>query len=127
MKSQYLSIALLMLLTPIAQASQLEACKTDSKGKICQSYLEGIVDGALMYKPLAVGARLESNDYLSRALKYRGGKRFQEANRQFCLDRLPERVSLVTGLTEAIDSGEVTVQADLQTAVFSLLDCQRLQ
>jgi hypothetical protein len=40
---------------------------------------------------------------------------------------LPDPEQLVTGLTEAFDSGEVTDSASLQVAVFSLLDCQRLQ
>ncbi|MCL1073653.1 hypothetical protein [Shewanella dokdonensis] len=127
MKALYLTSFLLASLLPVAHASQIESCRAASENAMCQSYLEGVVDGALMYKPRAVGARLESNDYQSRALKYRGGKRFQEANRQYCLERLPDRGHLVNGLTEAFGSGEVTDSASLQEAVFSLLDCQRLQ
>ncbi|GGZ01567.1 MAG: hypothetical protein PWP74_1796 [Shewanella sp.] len=127
MRTIYLTSILLVSMIPAANASPIENCKAASDNALCQIYLKGVVEGALMYKPLAVGARLESNDYQSRALKYRGGKRFQEANRQFCLERLPDPEQLVTGLTEAFDSGEVTDSASLQVAVFSLLDCQRLQ
>ncbi|MFQ6371338.1 hypothetical protein [Shewanella sp. YIC-542] len=128
MKRPYLMTILLAAgIIPLAQASQIERCKTASKEAICQSYLEGVVDGALMYKPMAVGARLDTGDYQSRALKFRGGKRFQEANRQYCLGRVPDRDDLVNGLTEAFERGEVADNTSLQTAVFSLLDCQRLR
>ncbi len=108
-------------------ASQLEACKNDVKGDVCHHYLEGIVDGALMYKPNAVGKRLESNDYGSRALKYRSGSRFQQANRTYCEDRIPDRDSLVNALIEAHSDGEIGSVNELTEVVYSLMDCQRLK
>lgn len=73
-------IAALFTFSSSAMSTQIDACNKDVTSQTCQSYLEGIVDGALMFKPEALGARLETNGYESRALKYRGGKRFQEAN-----------------------------------------------
>ncbi|ACJ30471.1 Conserved hypothetical protein [Shewanella piezotolerans WP3] len=108
-------------------ASQIEICNEDVKDAHCQNYLEGVVDGALMYKGAAVGERLESNDYESRALKYRGGKRFQEANRTFCQSRIPDRDVLVAGLAEAFSVGKIDNTDELSAAMFELMDCQRLK
>ncbi|MCL1138868.1 hypothetical protein [Shewanella pneumatophori] len=113
--------------TSMASAKQIELCNQDINSIECQNYLEGVVDGALMYKGAAVGQRLESDGYESRALKYRGGKRFQEANRTFCQDNLPNRGALVAGLAEAFSANEIKTTDDLTTAMSGLLDCQRLK
>lgn len=117
----------LSLLPLFAAASALDTCTEDSRSPGCQLYLEGVVDGALMYKTSALGARPESDGFESRALKYRGGSRFQDANRRYCVDRIPDRDVLVEGLTEAVSSGEVKDQESLAQAMYSLLDCQRLK
>ncbi|QSX34702.1 hypothetical protein JYB87_05550 [Shewanella avicenniae] len=126
MKAWLIGAGLMVGMLPAAQGSQLAACKTEVTSTACASYLEGMVDGVLLYKPKAVGARLDSDDYASRALKYRGGKRYQEANRQYCLDRLPERNNLVMALVEGFESGTIVSQESLEQAVFSLVDCQRM-
>ncbi|ABZ75641.1 conserved hypothetical protein [Shewanella halifaxensis HAW-EB4] len=111
----------------VATASQIESCNQNIDSVVCKNYLEGVVDGALMYRGAAVGQRLETDGYESRALKYRGGKRFQEANREFCRDRIPDRDSLVSGLAEAFSAAEIKNSDDLTTAMFDLMDCQRLK
>lgn len=108
-------------------ASQIPACNQDVESPACQYYLEGVVEGALMYKPNSMGQRLESNDYESRALKYRSGKRFQQANRTYCESRIPDREVLVSGLKEAFVAGNINNEAELTGVVFSLMDCQRLR
>ncbi|ASK68399.1 MULTISPECIES: hypothetical protein [Shewanella] len=120
-------VAALLTLSSSAMASQIDACNKDVASQTCQSYLEGIVDGALMFKSEALGARLETNGYESRALKYRGGKRFQEANRTYCANRIPDRDSLVSGVTEAVSTGTAADLEQLQGIVVNLLDCQRLK
>jgi len=110
-----------------AQAEQLNACNTDIKSDTCRHYLEGVVDGALMYKPNATGARIETDSYESRALKYRSGKRFQEANRTYCEGRIPDREVLVTGLSEAFAAGSIQNIEMLNKVMDSLMDCQRLK
>lgn len=127
MRIALIALVLGLGFTATASASQIEACNLDINDAHCQNYLEGVVDGALMYKGAAVGERLESNDYESRALKYRGGKRFQEANRTFCQNRIPDRDALVSGLAEAFKVGKIETTDDLSTAMFSLMDCQRLK
>lgn len=122
-----LTLVLALGFSTAVSATQIKACNDDTTDPHCLNYLEGIVDGALMYKGAAVGERLESNDYESRALKYRGGKRFQEANRTFCQDRIPDRDELVEGLAEAFSVGKIENTEDLSTAMFSLMDCQRLK
>ncbi|MGL4446319.1 hypothetical protein [Shewanella sp.] len=128
MKIQHVAAGLMLCVSSSAMATQIDACNRDVTSSTCQSYLEGIVDGALMFKLDSVGARLEaSNDYESRALKYRGGKRYQEANRTYCASRIPDRDSLVSGLTEAISTGTAVDLPQLQGVVVNLLDCQRLK
>lgn len=126
MKRWLIGMSLVAAIVPAANASQVELCQADHQAKACTAYLEGVVDGALMYKPRAVGARLESDDYSSRALKFRGGKRYQEANRQYCLDRLPDRDNLVLALVEGFESGNIGNAEELQEGVFALLNCQRM-
>ncbi|MCG9729939.1 hypothetical protein L1D44_08745 [Shewanella sp. Isolate13] len=111
----------------VATATQVESCNQNIDSVVCKNYLEGVVDGALMYKGAAVGQRLETDGYESRALKYRGGKRFQEANRAFCQDRIPDRDSLVSGLAESFSAGEIKTTDDLTAVMFDLMDCQRLK
>lgn len=126
-KIKLLGMAIFFSLSSTAVATQIEACNKDVTSLTCQSYLEGIVDGALMFKPESLGARLETNGYESRALKYRGGKRFQEANRTYCASRIPDRNSLVLGVTEAVSTGTAADLEQLQGIVVNLLDCQRLK
>ncbi|MCL1091025.1 hypothetical protein L2744_15735 [Shewanella profunda] len=126
-KIKLVGMAVFFSLSSTAMASQIEACNKDVTSLTCQSYLEGIVDGALMFKPESLGARLETNGYESRALKYRGGKRFQEANRTYCASRIPDRNSLVSGVTEAVSTGTAADLEQLQGIVANLLDCQRLK
>ena len=126
MKIKIFAATCLFSLSALAQAEPLGACNQDVNSTKCQAYLEGIVDGALIFKPNAIGERLQSDGYQSRALKYRGGKRYQEANRRFCADRLPDRDQLVSAVTEAVTSGEIKSIESLDDAVRNLLDCQRL-
>lgn len=126
MKIKLLAATCLFGLSAVAQAEPLGACNQDVNSMKCQAYLEGVVDGALIFKPNAMGARLQTDGYQSRALKYRGGKRYQEANRMYCADRLPDRDALVSAVTEAVTSGEIKDIESLNEAVRNLLDCQRL-
>ncbi|QQX81447.1 hypothetical protein JK628_06175 [Shewanella sp. KX20019] len=127
MRIALLALILTLGFSTAASASQIKACNEDTQDAHCLNYLEGVVDGALMYKGAAVGERLESDSYESRALKYRGGKRFQEANRTFCQNRIPDRDVLVAGLAEAFSVGKIENTEDLSTAMFGLMDCQRLK
>lgn len=126
-KLKWLVMAALIAVSSSATASPIEECNKDVASQTCQSYLEGIVDGALMFKPYASSVKLEATGYESRALKYRGGKRFQEANRTYCASRTPNRDSLVSGVTEAVSTGTAADLEQLQAIVVNLLDCQRLK
>ena len=127
MRVIFLASVLSLAFAGTAQAEQLQACNQDVESVVCQHYLEGVVDGAMMYKPSATGARLETDSYESRALKYRSGKRFQEANRTYCESRIPDRHVLVTGLAEAFSAGTIQNVESLNTVMYSLMDCQRLK
>ena len=127
MRIIFLAAVLSLGFVGTAQAEQLQACNQDVESIVCQYYLEGVVDGAMMYKPNASGARLETDSYESRALKYRSGKRFQEANRTYCESRIPDRHVLVTGLADAFSAGMIQNIESLHTVMHSLMDCQRLE
>ncbi|MGE6649987.1 hypothetical protein ACQKE0_11980 [Shewanella colwelliana] len=127
MKTHIVASMLSLGMVAGASATQLEACNTDINSVSCHYYLEGVVDGALMYKPNATGKRIESDGYESRALKYRSGKRFEEANRTYCESRIPDREVLVTGLAEAFSEGSISNIDELNAVMYSLMDCQRLQ
>lgn len=127
MRTVLVTLALSFGMVFTANASQLNACNSDIESESCHHYLEGVVDGALMYKPNAVGARIETDSYESRALKYRGGKRFQEANRTYCEGRIPDRDVLVNGLAEAFIAGNVQNVEMLNSVMYNLMDCQRLK
>lgn len=127
MKKQLTILGLSLAMVTGASASQIQACNQEIDSPACQHYLEGVVDGALMYKPNTMGQRLESNDYESRALKYRSGKRFQQANRTYCESRIPDREVLVNGLEEAFAAGNINTAEELTSVMFNLMDCQRLQ
>ncbi|MGL4476487.1 MAG: hypothetical protein ACRCT7_18860, partial [Shewanella sp.] len=106
---------------PVIQ--ELQSCNKDVNALECQSYLDGIVDGALIFKGNSVGKRLEPTGYEERALKYRGGNRFKEANRVYCADRIPDRSVLVAAVSEAVTTGVVTTQDALTEVMVNLLDC----
>ncbi|WOT04346.1 hypothetical protein [Shewanella youngdeokensis] len=127
MRIVLLSLLLALGFSSAVSASQFQGCIEETESPLCQSYLEGLVEGALMYKAAAVGARLESNDYQSRALKYRGGKRFEAANRTFCQNRTPKKEDLVGVLNEVFTAGKIQTKDDLTSLMFGLTDCQRLK
>ena len=127
MKKVVMTLMLSLGIVGGVSANQLVACNQDINSVSCQHYLEGVVDGALMYKPNAMGKRVESNGYESRALKYRSGKRFEEANRTYCESRLPDRETLVQGLAEAFEMGKVDSVDSLTVVMYDLMDCQRLK
>ncbi|WP_153915353.1 hypothetical protein [Shewanella sp. TC10] len=129
MKTKLLMLALAMGVTTVpVQATTFDQCLKDVESKECTSYLDGIVDGALMYHSDASGNRLEEADgYESRALMYRAGKRYQEANRSFCADRVPHKDEIVLAIQEQASAKNVTNLDELSILIDSLLDCQRLK
>lgn len=126
MNKWILALSLSVLVMP-ASANQLKQCQKDINDPMCHAYIEGVVDGALMFKHNTFGKRIVASDYESRALKYRGGKRFQEANREYCRDRIPNRAELMQGVSESIQNEKITTVDELQSSVQSLLHCQRLE
>lgn len=126
MKKELLLITCLVSFSSYANNQIPSVCFNNVNAQLCQHYLEGVVDGALMFKPLALGERVELDDYKSRALKYRGGKRYQEANRVYCGERIPNRDVLLQGISEEILNQQITSIDSLTAAMKSLLDCQRL-
>lgn len=129
MKTKLLMLALAMgVVSMPAQATSFNVCQKSVESSECKSYLDGVVDGALMYHTDASGSRLEADSgYESRALKYRAGKRYQEANRSYCADRKPHKDEIVLAIQEQTAAKNVNNLSELSILIDSLLDCQRLK
>ncbi|ARD21549.1 MULTISPECIES: hypothetical protein [Shewanella] len=129
MKTKLLMLALAMgAITAPAQATSFNVCQANVESSECKSYLDGVVDGALMYHTDASSSRLEADSgYESRALKYRAGKRYQEANRSYCADRKPHKDEIVLAIQEQTAAKNVNNLNELSILIDSLLDCQRLK
>ncbi|WP_144210190.1 hypothetical protein [Shewanella donghaensis] len=111
-----------------AQATSFNVCQNNVESSECKSYLDGVVDGALMYHTDTSGSRLDADSgYESRALKYRAGKRYQEANRSFCSDRSPHKDDIVLAIQEQTANRNVNNLSELSIFIDSLLHCQRLK
>ncbi|AZG74277.1 hypothetical protein [Shewanella livingstonensis] len=110
-----------------ASAESFNVCLKSSDSPTCQSYLEGVVDGALMYRDDLAKKRINPNDYESRALKYRAGKRYQSANLNYCSSHIPVKSEIVSALTEQVSLNNVNNSDELESVITSLMDCRRSQ
>ncbi|WP_434928559.1 hypothetical protein ACRWQM_13180 [Shewanella sp. HL-SH5] len=111
--------------TTPAFANSFDVCLTDSESPSCNSYLEGVVDGALMYRKNVPAKKVNADGgYESRALKYRAGKRYQKANAKYCVSHIPDSSDIVDALTEQVSMGNVSNSDDLETVINSLMDCR---
>lgn len=108
-----------------ASANSFDVCLQSAESAICQSYLEGVLDGALMFRDSQVKQRINPNDYESRALKYRAGKRYQKANINYCASHILVKSEVVSALTEQITLHNVSNSDELESVITSLMDCPR--
>ncbi|WP_076542537.1 hypothetical protein [Shewanella sp. UCD-KL21] len=128
MKLKLLMLAFAMGAVVPAQATSFNVCQKDVESSECKSYLDGVVDGALMYHDEASASRLDADSgYESRALKYRAGKRYQEANRSFCAERVPDKADIVLAIQEQTANKNINDLNELSILIDSLLNCQRLK
>lgn len=126
MKLALCSASLLFGCSLVAQASPLVDCTTNAQSANCQSYLSGVIDGALIYRTDATARTLPADDYQSRALKFRTGKRYKAANRAFCAEQQPNKPVLLEVLTDNFASGDISDASSLQLLVRELLTCQQI-
>ena len=108
-----------------ASADSFDVCLQSSESPICQSYLGGVVDGALMFRDNQIKKRINPNDYESRALKYRAGKRYQKANINYCASHILVKSEVVSALTEQVALNNVSNSDELESVITSLMDCPR--
>ncbi|MBW3165291.1 hypothetical protein [Ferrimonas balearica] len=117
-------LALAISPSVLADDLNLAMCQEEPKSQTCLTYLEGAVDGALAVGAMMKVPALDTSSYAERALKYRSGRRFQQANKAFCENRLPERDQMVLALDELVEKGLLTSQEELQQALVALFHCQ---
>ncbi|MBY5993498.1 hypothetical protein [Ferrimonas balearica] len=122
---QAIGVLLALAISPVALANDvnLAQCQGDPKSQACLDYLEGTVDGALAVGAIMNSPKLAADSYAERALKYRSGRRFKQANDAYCKQRLPERDQMVLALDELSEQGLLTTQEELQQALAALFYC----
>ncbi|GGP40627.1 hypothetical protein [Shewanella saliphila] len=126
MKLIKLSLGLLLSVIVIpASANSFDVCLKSAESATCQSYLEGVVDGALMYRDNQAKKRIDPNNYESRALKYRAGKRYQTANVNYCSSHILVKSEVVSALTEQVALKNVSNSDELESVITTILDCPR--
>ncbi|NKF50940.1 hypothetical protein G3R49_10240 [Shewanella sp. WXL01] len=119
-----ISLALVAVSSQVC-AQEVAQCKQDAKSALCQQYLKGVVDGALMFKADASAAqKINANDYESRALKYRAGKRHKIASQHYCESKKADKGEMVSALTEQVAMNNVNNVEDLEIVITSLMDCR---
>ena len=106
-------------------ANAFDVCLKDSASPSCTSYLEGVGDGALMYRKDVPAKKVEANSYESRALKYRAGKRYQKANSKYCASQVPVKSDIVDALSEQVAMDNVSNSDELESVINSLMDCRK--
>ena len=116
-------VASLGVFTFPVSANSFDVCLKDSTSPSCTSYLEGVVDGALMYRKDVPAKKVEANSYESRALKYRDGKRYQKANSKYCASQVPIKSDIVDALSEQVAMDNVSNSDELESVINSLMDC----
>ncbi|SHI23236.1 hypothetical protein SAMN02745129_0276 [Ferrimonas marina] len=117
---------MLAVAMPPAWASDINLvqCQEKPRSSHCLAYLEGAVDGALAMGALVQPQPMATSTLSERALKYRSGKRFKQANQAICEQQKPERDQLVLALDELVAAGSLNTQKDLQQALMALMACQ---
>ncbi|MCT8985642.1 hypothetical protein [Shewanella phaeophyticola] len=126
MKLIKLSLGLLLSVIVIpASANSFDVCLESAESATCQSYLEGVVDGALMYRDNQAKKRIDPNNYESRALKYRAGKRYQTANVNYCSSHILVKSEVVSALAEQVALKNVSNSDELESVITTILDCPR--
>ena len=118
-------VASLGVFTFPVSANSFDVCLKDSTSPSCTSYLEGVVDGALMYRKDVPAKKVEANSYESRALKYRAGKRYQKANSKYCASQVPIKSDIVDALSEQVAMDNVSNSDELESLINSLMDCRK--
>lgn len=119
-----LVIAAVTCAPAMANDINLAQCQEAPRSQECLSYLEGTVDGALALMNLQQSTPLSTDSISDRALKYRSGKRFKQANDALCLHKAPERDQMVLALDDLAAEGVITSQEELSQALSELLSCQ---
>ncbi|GAA4897211.1 hypothetical protein [Ferrimonas pelagia] len=123
-KAKGLLLMLATLSPAWANDINLAQCQDSPRSDECLTYLEGLIDGALAMRGLIQPAPLTTDSVSERALKFRSGRRFKQANAAYCEQRLPQRDQLVLALDEWVEQGMITTQSELQQALAQLMHCR---
>ncbi len=103
----------------------LAQCQEAPRSDACLNYLQGAVDGALALRAGSSVTGLPTDTLSERALKYRGGKRFKQANEALCRQNAPQRDQMVLALDELAAEGKISSQEELSQALSALMTCPK--
>ncbi|MEZ6961913.1 MULTISPECIES: hypothetical protein [unclassified Aeromonas] len=115
---------LLLLASPLVWADGLEECKRDAASASCSTYLNGVVDSALLLGDKQAKARFGETFY-ERALSSRAGERLKHANKRYCGDRQPDKDRLKASLMEQFTLNKVDSVSDMYDILAVELSCYR--
>ncbi|GAA5192332.1 hypothetical protein [Ferrimonas gelatinilytica] len=118
-----LLLALVLCAPASAQGPDWSYCDEGSASERCLAYLSGVIDGALIMREMAHPEPFKGQSLSERALKYRVGQRFQQANRALCEQNQPQRDHMVTAVRDLVADGEIRSQDDLKQALTELMQC----
>jgi hypothetical protein len=106
----------------LAQSQGLSACQTALTTE-CRTYLEGIVDGALMYVHESRSKSLSDHDFEARALKFRAGGRYKSLNKAYCSKKMINPDEVVFAIEEQLELQAITSLDEMKVFMTSMLKC----
>lgn len=106
----------------LAQPQGLTACKANLTTE-CRTYLEGIVDGALMYVHESRSTSLSDHDFEARALKFRAGGRYKSLNKAYCSKKVIDPKEVVFAIEEQLELQAITSLEEMNVFMTSMLKC----
>lgn len=118
-------IAITMLVAPAwAEGESIEACRADASSSACATYLNGVVESALMMGERQARATF-GETFHERALSQRVGERIKQLGRSNCRYGRPDPVQLKSLLRDEFAAGKIDSTSDMYDILAAEMSCQR--
>ena len=105
-----------------AQGEGIEACKSEASSPACATYLNGVVDSALMMGDRQARATF-GETFGERALSSRVGERIKQTGRSSCRHGRPDPFHLKGVLREKFAAGKVDSTSDMYDILAAEMSC----
>ncbi|MFL9590776.1 hypothetical protein ACKC5O_02195 [Aeromonas schubertii] len=110
----------------LAQGEGIDACKSDAASQACATYLNGVVDSALMMGDRQARATF-GETFGERALSSRVGERIKQTGRSDCRHGRPDPLYLKGVLREEFAAGKVDSTSDMYDILAAEMSCPSRQ